>query len=192
MSMIPDRVTSAAATVNRLFLEAGIPHCFIGGLAVSAYGYARMTEDVDVLVNKRDLGKIDGRPMAISGKTFKVNGVDVDVISPPGRADFFAAEIDAARGGLISFPGLVLLKIMAERQKDLADLVELAKVDPARTQAVVPYLKGHQVLTRPVWETIQEVLLAAEKEMGGARRKNPQKSPSRLLGGRYRAVSKDR
>lgn len=191
--MIPEQVTAAASTVSRLFQGAGIPHAFIGGLAVSAYGYARMTEDVDVLVNKRDLAKIEGRPMAISGVTFKIGRVDVDVISPPGRAEFFAREVDKAHGGIIAFPALVLLKIMAERQKDLADLVELTKVDPDRTRAAAVYLKANQVLTRSVWETIEEVLLTAEKETGGsARRKGLKNNPSRLLGGRYRAVSKGR
>ncbi|HEY4105779.1 MAG TPA: nucleotidyl transferase AbiEii/AbiGii toxin family protein [Polyangiaceae bacterium] len=38
--------------------ELGIPYVVIGGMALAAHGYARMTEDVDVLVTKNDLKKI--------------------------------------------------------------------------------------------------------------------------------------
>jgi hypothetical protein len=38
--------------------ELGIPYAVIGGMALTALGYARMTEDIDVLVTRADLKKI--------------------------------------------------------------------------------------------------------------------------------------
>lgn len=186
-SMIPAPVLEVAAAVSAELKARGVPHVFIGGIAISAYGYERMTRDVDVLVRKRDLEKIDGRPMAISGRTFKVGDVDVDVISPPGRAVLFEELIARHSGEVIPFTGLALLKIMANRQKDLADLVELTKIDISRTRAAVPWLKSQGALTREVFETLQEIILTAELEKGGEGRKRNPAGGGRLMGGgRYR------
>lgn len=183
--MVPAEVVEVAETVSAAYRRAGIPHAFIGGLAVGHYGYERMTRDVDLLVNKRDLAKIEGRPMAISGRTFRIGSVDVDVVSPPGRAALFESLLTPA-GGYVPFPALVLLKVMSGRQKDMSDLVELTKVDPGRTKASLRWLKERGALSENVFSTIQEIMLTAEHETrgGGMRRKNP--SGGKLLSGRYR------
>jgi len=48
--------------------EMGIPYVVIGGMALTAHGYARMTEDIDVLVTKSDLKKIHNKLVGLGYK----------------------------------------------------------------------------------------------------------------------------
>jgi hypothetical protein len=48
--------------------ELGIPYVVIGGMALTAHGFARMTEDIDVLVTKADLKKIHAKLLGLGYK----------------------------------------------------------------------------------------------------------------------------
>ncbi|HEX7478759.1 MAG TPA: nucleotidyl transferase AbiEii/AbiGii toxin family protein [Polyangiales bacterium] len=54
--------------LNAKFDELGIPYVVVGGMALTAYGYARMTEDIDVLVTKPDLKKIHSKLVGLGYK----------------------------------------------------------------------------------------------------------------------------
>jgi hypothetical protein len=45
--------------------ELGIPYVVIGGMALTAHGFARMTEDIDVLVTRADLKKIHAKLLGL-------------------------------------------------------------------------------------------------------------------------------
>lgn len=46
------------AELSARFDELGITYVVVDGMALTAHGYARMTEDVDVLVTRADLARI--------------------------------------------------------------------------------------------------------------------------------------
>lgn len=117
------------------------PWALIGGLAMQHYGSPRMTVDVDVVVD-RELGselragtkplRIDGREQ---GRTQQDRlGATVDWVV---RSDAFTALYEAAlahaykapQGYQVLLPEyLVVVKMVAGREKDHADLVWLLRV----------------------------------------------------------------
>lgn len=144
---------ATAEKVARALADAGIPHVFVGGLAVQQHGYVRNTLDVDVVVSDVDaacdLLAANGFtenpgpggfrwPHIKVVMTDKANGVDVDVMPAgakvgkgglpmpqPERAEATPQYADAAT--LVS---LKLSSCMAEpdnRAKDRGDVAELIK-----------------------------------------------------------------
>ncbi|MCI0341885.1 MAG: nucleotidyl transferase AbiEii/AbiGii toxin family protein [Planctomycetales bacterium] len=134
--------------------RAGIPFALVGGLALRHYGYARFTEDIDILTTPVGLEKIHSELVG-RGLTTRFRGarkglretehrVAVDVITagehagsgsspvvfPDPSSDAFVAE-----GGLRlpTLPTLVGLKIASgvwgSRDRDLADVEELIKAN---------------------------------------------------------------
>lgn len=141
--MIPPSVREVARRAASELTALGIPHVLIGGFAVNAYGYPRATADVDFLVPRPLLSRLNGRPLAeevgVEGRTVTVTEqgqrVPVDCVavprSPAVPAAAWEALFSAARPAdglpIIPLEGLVLLKLLAGRTKDAADVVELVK-----------------------------------------------------------------
>lgn len=48
--------------ITKLFKEKSIDFIFIGGAAVNQYGYHYTTEDIDILVSRKDLSKLEDLP----------------------------------------------------------------------------------------------------------------------------------
>jgi len=144
---------ATAAKVARALADAGIPHVFVGGLAVQQHGYVRNTLDVDVVVS--DVDAACDR-LAANGftenpgpggfrwphikvvMTDKANGVDVDVmpagarvgngglpLPKPERAETTPQYVDAAT--LVSLKLSSCLADPVNRAKDQADVIELIK-----------------------------------------------------------------
>jgi hypothetical protein len=135
--------------------ELGIPYVVIGGMALTAYGYARMTEDIDLLVRRTDLKAIHsslvglGYTRVFEGSKnlrdtstgvkiefvltgdFPGNGKEQPVSFPePGDTD----PVDREGVKFIGLPWLIELKLAsgmtggADRAKDLVDVQQLIKI----------------------------------------------------------------
>jgi hypothetical protein len=136
-------VDEALPAVRTLFADAGVPFKLVGGIAVVDHGYARMTEDIHVLVDGSQLGRIDAclatNQFIRESRTrlrHTPTGVRVDLLiggepgprpgdppyPAPGRTA--ASPRDAAVVGLAP---LIELKVRAGRHQDLADIVALLK-----------------------------------------------------------------
>src|SRR5512135_1024840 len=85
-----------------LLRRNGIHFTFIGGAARNKYASARMTEDVDILVSKRDKNKMLHLPIGEikelshgTGRRFKMHDplTDIDVI--------YEGDVSGGSGGLI-------------------------------------------------------------------------------------------
>lgn len=137
-------VIEVAREVSARLRERGVPHALVGGLAVGAYGYERYTRDVDVLIpsDRRDVLKTLSRgaiyPLDFSlsksplrGVSYCRRGVQVDVMQPLLRGAFLDADLKIPKAGgappVVSAPALVYLKLVSNRAKDRADVVELVK-----------------------------------------------------------------
>ena len=160
MAMDPDLppVASALGDVRRLLDDAGVRFKLVGGLAVVHHGYARTTEDVDVLVEHGAPARLathlasHGFERVSEGRLLHVaSGVRVDLLvagtSMPRTGSGVYPEPDSLAGSprdptVVSLAGLLELKLRAGRHRDRADVVELLKrlgeADYIEAEASVP------------------------------------------------------
>lgn len=137
--------------------DAGIPYAVCGGVAVTAYGAPRSTEDLDIIVFPIDVTRVldavrplgyvfaalplrfdEGteRERVVQRVTKVVDGehLVLDLLSAVGPFDDALAdvvEVDLPAGGLrlVSRATLERMKRLAGRPKDLADLEALARLE---------------------------------------------------------------
>lgn len=144
-------VQKALRKLARLLDEDGIPYAIAGAMALNAYGYQRVTLDVDVLLTHDGLKAFQAKHLG-RGYVQKVhdgramrdtdNGVGIDVLIAgeyPGDGKkkpvaFPDPAIAVRTGGIALLPleKLVELKLASglsapHRLKDLADVLELIR-----------------------------------------------------------------
>lgn len=161
-SRILDALKQASATLDAL----GIPHAIVGGLAVGAWGHPRATKDVDFLVREADAFDAHGVIVAFkSGVPININKVQVDYLTTEsidvGLED--SSEVDPKSGyNFVSIEVLFLMKLIAHRMQDQADVVNLIRKG-APVARIGKWLtqKGRLVEARRL-----DVLLARAREEG--------------------------
>jgi hypothetical protein len=151
-----DQLTDAAERVCRALYSAGISYRIIGGLAVFFHVRAkdpiaaRLTKDVDLAIDRRDLEQISRivRPLGLEYR--HVAGVDmlVDASQPSARSaihlvfvrekvrpDYlepvpdFTSPADTEEGILISsVPDLLRMKLTSLRLKDKVHIIDMDTV----------------------------------------------------------------
>ena len=114
----------------------GIDWVIIGGVATRAYMPERLTKDLDILVRKSDGDEVIARlkkagfkvvsRLAVEGFLLRSHeGIDVDVlfVDYPWLEEALAnPEKDPAGFPVIALPYLVMMKMEANRGRDLSDL----------------------------------------------------------------------
>jgi hypothetical protein len=137
------------------FDELGIPYVVIGGMALTAHGYARMTEDIDVLVRRSDLKAIHSNLVGLGYKrAFEGSknlrdastGVKIEFVLTgdfPGSGKQQPVSFPEPDGTdpivldgvkFIGLPRLIELKVASgmtggpDRAKDLVDVQQLIKI----------------------------------------------------------------
>jgi hypothetical protein len=142
--------TKLEDTINRIFeklADGGFAALILGGFALQEYGYARYTDDVDVVVNDLEgarsyLGIRGFKPVA--GNRFKLidreNGVEVDMLqggqslSPNCLPLPMPTEV-VSKPAFLTLHDLIENKIDSylnnknTRLKDVADVQELMKIN---------------------------------------------------------------
>jgi len=136
-------VGEGLAALRRLLAAAGVDGALVGGVAVIHHGYVRATVDLDLLLERADLGRLEPH-LAAHGfaRTQErrlrhvASGVDVDLLfagesrprpgSPPYPRPSELARSER-ENDVVALPALVELKLVARRHQDLADVVELLK-----------------------------------------------------------------
>lgn len=107
--------------------EYRIKPLLVGGMAVQYHGYSRFTEDIDILLSREDYNTLLEDEKIKFGQLKIKPGVQVDVLCG-GKDNNPNPEI--VRDGDYYYPtfeGLVYLKLISNRIKDRADVVELIK-----------------------------------------------------------------
>jgi hypothetical protein len=136
-------VDVALGELRKLLEDAGVAFRLVGGVAVVHHGYARTTEDLDVLVASDAPPRIDahlashGFERTSAARLRHVpTGVRVDLLvegTPLPRDATRAYPSPDTLGQsprdphVTSLRGLVELKLRSHRHRDLADVVELLK-----------------------------------------------------------------
>jgi len=124
----------------------GIDPVVVGGLAVQHYGYERLTEDIDVLIDRESYDQLVNTGEVYQGRLTAFSDFDVDVLTE-GEENENNPDPSVVRlrnTNLPTFEGLMYLKLNAGRLKDQSDIVELIKhkkFDPAVKKTVVTFLK---------------------------------------------------
>jgi len=153
----PEELLHAAEQVTRILDDHHVPAVVIGAVALAAYHYVRLTQDIDLGVNT-DLGTLRKISSSLNLAGFKselsepdgddpLGGV-IDVLGPFGLLqivnfggrfpavieDSLRAETIPLRPGsplkLVPLPQLVALKLYAGGLKSKSDLVELLTRNP--------------------------------------------------------------
>lgn len=143
--------------ITAVLRDAGVRYALCGGLAVTLHGAARMTKDIDLLIEPADVNRIIEllRPLgyifAALPLTFeagtprerhvqRVSKIDagehlcVDLILADGvfaglLDDVLDVRLGHGTATVISLAGLTKMKQLAGRPQDLADLAKLAGDD---------------------------------------------------------------
>ena len=146
-------VQRALLSLARALDEEGIPYAICGAMALNAYGYERVTKDVDVLLSPEGLAAFKGRYLGRGyvdkfpgsrGMRDTENNVDIDVLlagdypgdGKPKPVAFPEPSAVAVREGtvaLLPLATLIELKLASgmtapHRLRDLADVLELIRV----------------------------------------------------------------
>jgi hypothetical protein len=146
-------VQHALEKLARLLDEDGIPYAILGGMALNAYGYRRVTIDVDVLLTREGLEAFRAKHLGLGyvqrfpgSKRLRdtENGVPIDVVlageypgdgrpKPVAFPDPAVAAVRGDRIALLPLPQLVELKLASgmtapHRLRDLADVLELVRI----------------------------------------------------------------
>jgi hypothetical protein len=158
--MALDEVTDRLQRITRALEEAGVPYALVGGQAVALWvatrdpGAVRTTKDVDIMLNRADLGRARAAALSVGMDYFEVLGVGMfleradanprravhllwagekvtaDCALPsPAIEDRLVLEPGKA---VVSLAGLVRMKLLANRDQDrvhLRDLIDVALVD---------------------------------------------------------------
>jgi hypothetical protein len=135
-------VDVALGEVHGLLRDAGVAFRIVGGVAVVHHGYERTTAAVDVLIPAGAGPRLDAELAShgfertgAAGLRHVASGVRVDVLVggeplPRGDGVYPSPEslgASARDPEVVDLSGLVGLKLLARRHRDLADVVELLK-----------------------------------------------------------------
>lgn len=168
------------------FDELAIPYAVIGGIALTAHGYARMTDDIDVLITRSDLKKLHAelvgrgyRPAFEGSKSLRdtSTGVKIEFVLTgdfPGSGHVQPVSFpDPTRAEIVEYDGvrviglarLVELKLAsgmtggADRSRDLVDVQQLIKT----LRLPRAFAGGLHEYVRTRYEELWDALRASEK-----------------------------
>ena len=131
-----DTGLEAAEKIGQIAEAENVEWALVGGLAMYLYGSPRLTKDVDIIASDYISLKANA-PLTFGGNNYIVEigkyKVAVDwIVRSDGYAKYYRAALDEAvvfPNGmrLVSPEWLVILKMLAGRQKDYDDAVFLLK-----------------------------------------------------------------
>lgn len=146
-------VQHALEKIVRLLEEDGIPYAVIGGMALNAYGYRRLTVDVDVLLTREGLAELKRKHLGLGyvhkspgSKSLRdtENNVAIDVLltgeypgdgrpKPVAFPDPAEVAVRGERLALLPLPRFLELKLASgisapHRIRDLADVLEIIRI----------------------------------------------------------------
>ncbi len=138
----------------QLFNKHSVKYMIVGGFAVIAYGYVRLTQDIDILLYpskknaeniKQSIVEFGFGEAGIPWDYFEKEGTAIHLGVEPNRIDLLThlkgvdndtlfnnmqrSDFDGFPIPIISKKDLLKVKLASKRLKDLADAEELSKLD---------------------------------------------------------------
>ena len=164
---VPEALRAAAVEVSELLRRAGVRHVLCGGVAVSCNGYGRTTGNVDFAVRECAFDYRDKALFLRPDLPVKYLGIPVHYVlanDPFEKAMFEQYCVVPEHGDVPVLPigPLTVMKLIARRHKDLADLVELFKRRIVDLEAVRKFVAENLPLGK---DLLDELITCAENEM---------------------------
>ncbi|MBS1959701.1 MAG: hypothetical protein JST80_09540 [Bdellovibrionales bacterium] len=162
---------------HQALVSLKVPHALIGGMALSEYGYARGTQDVDWLIPEESVSAVFQH---FTNEGFQVFHQSADVLQFTGKAeiDFLIARRPISRAMLqnakysaplqlpvVQAEDLIGLKIQAyagnpkRKHKELADIQELIENQPDLDEKKLKFYADHF----HEWPTIEALLIKKDQ-----------------------------
>jgi len=159
-------VQRATERIVRLLEENGIPYAILGGMALNAYGFIRVTNDVDLLLNADGLEAFkalhpEPDELAVRIHIFLAGKYPGDGLPKPvAYPDPASAAVRGERMALLPLPRLIELKLASgmtapHRLKDLADVLETIlalKLPAGLADELNPYVREKY---QELWQAAQ-------------------------------------
>lgn len=169
--VVASKYIEAARASSRAFQWAGVRHVLVGGLAVGMNGYPRHTSDVDFLVGEEAFEHHGLMVTPKAGLPVSYDDIQIDWVSlgSSERAvleEFLVEHSEGQEPVAIPAAPLVFMKLVANRQKDRADIVELLKVGVDVSEVEV-FL---QRTSPKLLERFRLLVNLAEDELGSPRK----------------------
>lgn len=158
--------------IARLLEGDGIPYAIIGAMALNAYGYRRVTRNVDLLLTRESLEAVQTEHPDFASTA----GVPVQIWitgeypgdsqpKPVAFPDPATAAVRGDRIALLPLPRLIELKLASgmtapHRLKDLADVLEMVRIlglPRSLVEDLHPFVRDKY---REIWQAAQ----VAERE----------------------------
>jgi hypothetical protein len=130
---MPQVMIDGVYTVSSLLRNQGIRHVVVGGVAVACNGYPRTTMNIDVAVGDCAFEYRDKVTFMKAGLPMKYAGIRIHYVAPTNPFEKAMLEqylVMPAHGDLppvLPIGPLVVMKLIAGRHKDRADVIELFK-----------------------------------------------------------------
>jgi hypothetical protein len=165
--MALDEVTDRLQRITRALDEAGVAYALVGGQAVALWvatrdpAAVRTTKDVDILLGREDLPKARAAAMSVALDYFELMGVGMflersdpnprkavhllwagEKVRPEHTVpspNLDEREMPEPGKSVISLPGLVRMKLLANRDQDrvhLRDLIDVGLIDRSFLQTM--------------------------------------------------------
>lgn len=163
-----EAVTAKFSQIRRDLDGANIDFVVVGGAAVQQYGWERMTQDVDILMNRDDYERFASPAFQkgdVSGRKFgllvhKPTGVHIDVLL--GGDGVFPSVQSVGRSkqdhNLIAVEDLISLKSLRGDPSDYGDVYRIIKAGTP-----VDWQRVESLVSRSAWQQIQAVRAEVEK-----------------------------
>lgn len=133
-------------TIIQDFEEVGIDYCVLGGLALAIYNYDRATDDIDILVSRDSVSKIDKfligngytrRPGSTKDLYFHVCGrrIPIDIlVEGDDKSGFVMPNPQKVRNRFfnvwyVDLPHLIAFKLNADEPRHVQDVLSLIKAN---------------------------------------------------------------
>ena len=151
-------VESILEDLDQIFSKYNINYCVIGGVALYRYNYIRMTTDIDILVDKKDMTKLSNIPIGFLKQLSRTlrkfkhqdSGTEIDILFSGDHAgnkqgiEYLKPQV-ISKDHIIDLEYLVAYKVSSglygQRYKDYGDVQELIK----RNNLPQDYLKGFPI-----------------------------------------------
>jgi len=160
--IVASEVIDAMLRASEALRAHNIAHVLIGGLAVGAHGYVRTTSDVDFLVTDTAFIKNASGFVLLRVPIISIGKVKVDMLAfeatdadtPAFEREVLKRYKDSEYLQVVSMPTLVHLKLKANRQKDIADLIELLKIGSIDIEQIQEYLDNTAPRLSDKWKCV--------------------------------------
>jgi len=179
--ILPSQMKSVAKMVSEHLHSQGFPHALAGGIAAGEYSNPRFTSDVDFVVPEeaesaiRELGETFTLQGPVPGVGAVIDGIEVDFIFAPDRMPESAYDTGSKLEGIpvLDANAFTLMKMLAGRVKDTADVIEILKAGKIDRKKLRSYVKSYAPEELEDFDSLA-MLADVENSMGSKHRKSSQ------------------